>query len=224
MTDFLLREKVNDRLLQLYGGDPFFPILSASESHRLQHGAECGLYPAGPQVMRAVSMLVKAHKAKRILDIGSGSGYSACWLAQAAGDGAEILSIDRFSEHVELANQLVQDFPFASRITFLLGEASKILNNLSGKFDLIHDDGWFVDCPVYYDRIYELLERGGIWTMPNWFLLEDAITEIAHQDWSNFKGKDWPKRVMDYAVRLASDDRYYVNWSVSPPLGVAIKI
>ncbi len=61
MTDFKLRAKGDHYLLKLHGGDPFDHVVKAAEKHRLQHGPKhgpvCGLYPAGPGVMRLLHSL-----------------------------------------------------------------------------------------------------------------------------------------------------------------------
>jgi predicted O-methyltransferase YrrM len=50
--------------------------------------------------MATAAMRVRASGARRFLDLGSGFGYSALWLALAAGPGSEIIGVDRFEEHV----------------------------------------------------------------------------------------------------------------------------
>ena len=47
MSDFKQREAVNAKLLDLYGGDPFGELIRVAEGHRMAHGPECGLFPAG---------------------------------------------------------------------------------------------------------------------------------------------------------------------------------
>jgi len=48
------RRELNEQLLELHGGDPFAHIVATAAQHRRRHSrvAHCGLYPAGPHVMR----------------------------------------------------------------------------------------------------------------------------------------------------------------------------
>lgn len=223
MTDSKQREDVNAHLLEFYGGDPFDALIHEAEVHRAFHGPECGLFPAGPHVMRFVAALVRASHAKRILDIGTGFGYSALWLAEAAGSGARVEAIDRFQEHLSVARRFAEQAGLSERIEFILGEASEVLMQLAGPYDLVHDDGWFAYQPTYFERMVELLKPAGLLTMPNWFLLEDALTGTPRRDWSEFAGSAWVEATLTYARRLAMDSRLYVTWSLSPPLGVAVK-
>ena len=69
----------------------------------------------------------------------------------------------------------------------------------------------------------ELLSPGGALTMPNWFLLEDALSGKPRRDWSEFAGPRWRESTIAYAERLARESRLYVTWILSPPLAIAIK-
>jgi predicted O-methyltransferase YrrM len=144
-----MSDQVREHLLGLYRGDPFARIYEASNSHREDHartlsgGAqECGVYPSDAVKMRVLATLVRAVAAKRILEIGCGLGYSALWLANAAGSHGTVETIDRFPEHAQLARQFASQFALGDRIHVLLGEGDAILAGLEGQYDVIHDDGW----------------------------------------------------------------------------------
>ena len=59
--------------------------------------------------------------------------------------------------------------------------------------------------------------------MPNWFLLEDALSARPRRDWSEFAGPDWAATTIAYAQRLAAFPEMAVTWSFDPPLGIAVK-
>ena len=88
-------------LLRLAGGDPFSLIVDAAHEHRSRHGTECGLYPAGPSVMRLAAAFARACGARPVLDLGTGFGYTAPWLADAVGPTGHVIAVDR---HEELAD------------------------------------------------------------------------------------------------------------------------
>jgi predicted O-methyltransferase YrrM len=224
MADFGQRGSVDAHLLELYGGDPFGAIIREAEVHRASHGPACGLFCAGPQVMRLVATVARAAHPRRVLDLGTGFGYSAMWLADACAGECLVEAIDRFPEHVARAERFASQFGLSDRIKFTVGEVSTVLERLSGPYDLIHDDAWFAAEPAHLDRMIGLLRRGGTLTMPNWFLLEDAITGEARRDWGDLAGPGWAASTMAYAERLAADPRLSVAWSVSPPLAVGVKL
>jgi predicted O-methyltransferase YrrM len=231
MSDADEPQSVSSYILDLYDGDPFARVYDSSNAHREEHaptltgGAqECGVYPSGAVKMRVLATLVQAAAAKRILEIGCGLGYSALWLADAAGPDSTVETIDRFPEHAELARGFALEFGLAERVRILLGEGDDILAGLAGPFDLIHDDGWFGCQPPYYDRVVELLRPGGLWVLSNWFLLDQAITGKTTMDWAQFAGPRWADDVKSYARILTSDPRLYVSYIVQPSwVALAVK-
>lgn len=224
-------QPVSSYILDLYGGDPFARVHDASNAHREEHAPtlaggvqECGVYPSGAGKMRVLATLVQAAAAKRILEIGCGLGYSALWLADAAGPDATVETIERFPEHAGLARGFALEFGLAQRVRILLGEGNDILAGLAGPFDLIHDDGWFGRQPPYYDRVVELLRPGGLWVLSNWFLLEQAITSKTTMDWAQFAGPRWADDAKAYARALTSDPRLYVSYIMQPSwVALAVK-
>jgi predicted O-methyltransferase YrrM len=225
-----MTDELNNFLLQLYGLDPFAPVYDASESHRAHHGLslpggeqECGVYPSNHLKMRILATIVRTIRARRLLEIGGGLGYSALWFASALADKTRVETIDRFTEHVAQLNRFARQFGFADRIVVLEGEADAILPGLSGQYDVIHDDGWFGQQPAYYDRMIELLRPGGLLIMSNWFLLEHAVSGQSPVDWSQFAGPTWAEDIKAYADVLASDIRLDVSFVPQPPFALATK-
>lgn len=221
--DFEARQKVGVELARLMGGDPYDQVLRAAEAHRGEHGPECGLYPAGPLVMRLVASIVRSASSKRIIDLGTGFGYSALWLSDAAGPDVILLAIDRFEEHVERAEGFAAEAGLGERIRFVAGEAAAVLAELEGSWDLIHDDAWFANEPPHLQAMIDRLRPGGVITMANWFLLEDAITGQPRNDWSAFAGDDWATTTRSYAARLAQHPALSITWTIAPPLAIAVK-
>src|SRR5205823_5184430 len=129
----------------------------------------------------------------------------------------------RFAEHINAAQRFAEIAGLAQRLRFISGEADDILRDVNEVYDLVHDDGWFAAQPSYFDRMVELLKPGGLLTMPNWFLLIDAITMRGHDTWATFAGPSWEAAILGYAEHLANDPRLHVTWTVSPPLAVGLK-
>jgi predicted O-methyltransferase YrrM len=232
MADHQEHERVNAYLRNLYPPDLFARAFDASNTHREEHnatlharGEECGVYPSDATKMRVLATMVRATGARRILEIGCGLGYSALWLADAAGDGASVETIERLPEHAELARGFIEEFGLADRLRLLQGEGEEILARLTEPYDLIHDDGWFGHKPTYYDRVVELLRPGGLWVLSNWFLLAHAISGEAPMHWSQFAGSNWAEDIKAYARTLTSDPRLYVSYIMQPAwVAFAIKL
>ncbi|HEX2401631.1 MAG TPA: methyltransferase domain-containing protein [Mycobacterium sp.] len=160
-------------LIRLGGGDPFAQVLAKAEAHQRDH--RCGLFPAGAAVMQLAAMFVRAAAAGTVLDLGCGIGYSTLWLASPAGDGARVIGIDDDPDHIAIARRAARRSRVGGRIEFVCGTVIDVLSDMRGPVDAIHDDAWFATPPDHLEAMIALLRPGGLLTMPNWFLLVDAI-------------------------------------------------
>ena len=215
-------DDVQLRLVELGGGDPFGDVLERAQQHQREH--ECGLFPAGPAVMQLTSMFVRAAGPRTILDLGCGTGYSTFWLADAGGPGSRIIGIDSDPTHIELAGAACAQLGLDDRVEFVLGEVADVLGATTGPVDAIHDDAWFAAAPSHLETMVALLRPGGLLTMPNWFLLVDALTGEPRNDWERFAGPSWAEDAVAYADLLSARDDLAVSWIIGPPLGVAVKL
>jgi predicted O-methyltransferase YrrM len=213
---------VESELLRLGGGDPFDDVLAASDRHRESHSG-CLLYPAGPRVMSVAAQLVRATRPMRVLDLGSGLGYSTLWLAAAAPPKAIVTGIDGDEEHCNRAREFARAHGLAGKTRFMTGEVSSALEVIDGPFDFVHDDAWFASKPPHYERVLALLRRHGVLTQPNWFLLEDALTLQPRRDWAEFAGSGWQDSVAQFAAEVAQDSRLDPVWITRPPMLVAVR-
>jgi predicted O-methyltransferase YrrM len=100
-------------------------------------------------------------------------------------------AIDRFDEHVNAAGRFAEMARLAQRVRLISGEAGDVLGCLHEGYDFVHDDAWFAAQPSYFDRVVHLLKPGRLLTIPNWFLLTDAISNTGHDTWASFCRTFW---------------------------------
>jgi predicted O-methyltransferase YrrM len=162
-------------------------------------------------------MFVRAAGARTILDLGCGIGYSTFWLAQAASSGATLTAVDSYPGHVELARSACSRLGLEDRVNFVVGDVAEVLQTITGPVDAIHDDAWFASAPPHLEIMLGLLRTGGLLTMPNWFLLVDALTGAPRNDWEKFAGPTWADDAIDYAKQLAARRDLAVSWSSARP-------
>ena len=66
-------------------------------------------------------VVARAASARRILEVGTGLGYSALWLAHASGPRGSVDTIERDELHTELAREQIRRAGHLEQITVLLG-------------------------------------------------------------------------------------------------------
>ena len=116
----------------------------------------------GPVEGQVLQMLVFLSSARRVLEIGTFSGYSALSMAAGLPDDGHILTCEVDPRHAEVARRHIASSPFADRIEVRLGRALDTVRGLDGPFDLVFidaDKGGYVD---YYEASLPKLSPGGV--------------------------------------------------------------
>jgi predicted O-methyltransferase YrrM len=115
--------------------DPFPDVYRRTEEHRWSHG--CQLVPSseGPWL----GVLARGLGALRILEVGTGLGYSALCMAW----GARVAIIDTIEHdpvHAAAAAAMADEKGFGSRLTVYQGSAARVLPTLHEGYDLAYFD------------------------------------------------------------------------------------
>jgi predicted O-methyltransferase YrrM len=107
-------------------------------------------------VGRHLEQLTRLVRGKRILELGSGFGYSAYWFARGAGEDGEIILTDGSGENLELARGFLSRMKNPPRFRFERGDALEILDALEGPFDIVFTD---IDKHRYPDACRKALPK-----------------------------------------------------------------
>ena len=139
------------------------PILLEME----QRAEETGFPIVGPDAGRLLHILARAARARRVLELGSGYGYSAYWLARALPEGGEVICTDRDPEHRDAALAYFARAGLQGKLRFEVGDALELLDQLRGPFDLIFNDIDKRAYPAVIERVVARLPVGGLFLTDN---------------------------------------------------------
>jgi caffeoyl-CoA O-methyltransferase len=115
----------------------------------------------GPVEGRLLEMLVYAGGARRVLEIGTYSGYAALSMAAVLPPGGHIDTCEIDERHAEVARRYVAQSQYADRITIHLGPALETIEGLAGTFDFVFIDADKENYVNYYEAVLPRLgERG----------------------------------------------------------------
>ena len=125
-----------------------------------------------PDQGQFMALLVKLTGARRILEIGSFTGYSALVMAQALPESGSITACDLSEEYAATARRYWKEAGVAGRIDLRLGPAADTLSALlaeggAGSYDLAFIDADKVNYGSYYESCLELLRPGGLILIDN---------------------------------------------------------
>lgn len=111
---------------------------------------------------RLLALLAKMIGPKKILEVGTYTGYATLCMAEGLTTGGSIDTIDHNEELVDMQRRYFDQSPYGNQITQHLGEAKDILKTLAGPYDLVFLDADKENYPHYFDLIIDKLETGGI--------------------------------------------------------------
>jgi caffeoyl-CoA O-methyltransferase len=100
----------------------------------------------GHDAAKWLELLTRMVNGKRAFEFGSGFGYSAYFLARAAGEDGEVHGSDVDARMIAAHEQVFAGHPYKSRIKLHQGDGVQILASLPGTFDVIFID---LDKPYY---------------------------------------------------------------------------
>ena len=116
------------------------------------------------------NMLLRIQKPKKILEIGTSTGYSTLWFADAMSKNSKIITIEKNPKKVKLAKKNFRKAGVSNRIEIKEGIARDILIQLSKfkksktqeRFDFIFIDVDKEEYPFYFDICLPMLKKDGI--------------------------------------------------------------
>jgi caffeoyl-CoA O-methyltransferase len=135
----------------------------------------------GPVEGRVLQTFVYLAAARRVLEIGTFSGYSALSMAAGLPDGGQIVTCEVDPRHAEVARRHIAASPFADRIDVRLGPALDTIEGLQGDFDLVFIDADKQGYIDYFEAVLPKLAPRGVIiadnTMWGGAVADDSVTD-----------------------------------------------
>lgn len=160
------------------GGDIVFPhierYLELLETTRdavlreMERQAEARDFPiVGPVVGRTLCLLTRSIAARRILELGSGFGYSAYWFARALPEDGELILTEASAKNSAQAREFFRQGGVRCRLRFEVGNALEIIDRLPGEFDIIFNDVDKEEYPAVFNKAVPRVRPGGFFLSDN---------------------------------------------------------
>ncbi len=129
----------------------------------------------GPLEGAFLKMMTQVVGAKRVLEIGTFTGYSALCFAEALPDDGQVITCDIDSETTEFAQKYWAQSSVGGKIEPHVGPALETMSQLDGPFDVIFIDADKINYVKYYQRGLELLAPQGVILIDNVLWNGDVI-------------------------------------------------
>lgn len=138
-------------------------ILQAME----RMAARRGFPIVGPLVGRFLYQLALGMRASRVLEFGSGFGYSAYWFALAMGKTGKVTLIDDDPANLARAEAWFDRASLPVRFIYYTGDALEVAARLRGTYDIVFNDIDKEDYPQTVAPAARLLRPGGLFITDN---------------------------------------------------------
>ena len=116
--------------------------------------------------------LIQKEKPEQVLEVGSGTGFSAMLMWESSGRKARIDTIEKNEKRAREAELHFKEYG-AENVKLLFGDAAEILPELSGSYDLIFMDAAKGQYLGFLPHILRLLKTGGLLVSDN--VLQDGM-------------------------------------------------
>lgn len=181
---------------------PSTPILAKMENYAHENSVPI----VQKEVGSFLELMCMVHKPKKILEIGTAIGYSAILMALSLPE-AHITTIERDEKMLNIAKQNIKNASLEDRIEVLYADASVLLPELSGEYDMVFMDGAKAHYIYFLPHAIKLLRCGGL-------LISDNILYggmVANRDLLIRRKITIVKRLKKYIDAICTDERLHTS-------------
>jgi len=171
------------------------PVLLEMEAYAEEHG-----FPiVGRTVGVTLEVLARSAGARRIMELGSGFGYSAYWHARAVGADGEVHLTDGDPENERKAQDYLRRARLAGPVRYHVGDAVASLAKLEGEFDVVYCDIDKQGYPDAWRAARDRIRPGGLYLCDN-VLWSGRVAEPSPDPTTS--------AILEHNEMIAADERY----------------
>jgi len=161
-----------------------------------------------PEQGQFMQLLIKLLQAKKTLDIGVFTGYSALSVALALPEDGKVIGCDINGEWTKIAKRFWEAAGMSHKIDLKLAPAKETLQSLldngeAGTFDFAFIDANKADYPDYYEFCLALVRKGGLIAVDN-VLWSGKVTDMSIQDRDTVV-------IRELNAKIAKDERVFMS-------------
>ena len=131
---------------------------------------------------RFLSLISKLMKPKRILEIGTFTGYSTLCFTEGLAEDGLLYALEANDELAYLIEKYIVQSGFQDKIVLKIGNALEIIPTLDETFDLVFIDAGKRDYPAYYDLVIDKVRSGGLIMADNVLWSGKVVEDIKDLD------------------------------------------
>lgn len=127
-----------------------------------------GMLAVSEEDGRFLRVLTATAGAKKVLEIGGASGYSAIWIGMGLrATGGKLVTIEYDAARAKELAANIRRAGLADIVTVVSGDAFAEIPKLQGTFDLVFLDAWKKDYKRFFEMMFPRIDKGGLFVAHN---------------------------------------------------------
>ena len=175
------------------------PVLAEMEAL----AAENDFPIVGRATGRYLELAARMIGARRVMELGSGYGYSAYWFARAVGETGEVVCTDGNPDNAAKAEQYLGKAGLWDRVRYRVGDALTGFAEEQGEFDIVYCDVDKLGYPDCWRAARDRIRVGGLWLCDNVLWSGHVATGTDRDGLEGFTAA-----IREHNAMVAEDDRY----------------
>jgi caffeoyl-CoA O-methyltransferase len=135
---------------------------------------------------RFLEFLVRVSNARRVLELGTFTGYSSLSMARGLPEGGRVISLDMNEKTTAVARRYAEEAGLADRIEYRIGPALETLAEVEGPFELVFIDADKPNYLNYYEAVLPKLADNGLILADNAFRAGRVLDDDADEPMGKF--------------------------------------
>ena len=123
---------------------------------------------SGPVQGRLLQFLCQMLKPKRVLEIGTYTGFASICIARGLPEGGRLVTIEADEEYEGVIRRYLSKARVENRVALMIGDAQTVIPTLPDTFDLVFVDADKISYSKYFDLVIDKVVSGG-------FILADNV-------------------------------------------------
>jgi caffeoyl-CoA O-methyltransferase len=137
--------------------DPLAEVAADTQEAMRSPGMMSGLVES-----RLLEALIAVSGARRVLEVGTFTGFGALTMAAALPDDGRVVTIESNGDTAATARDHFERSEHGRKIELIVRDAREEIGKLEGPFDVVFIDAWKSDYVRYYEAVVPLLSPRGI--------------------------------------------------------------
>jgi caffeoyl-CoA O-methyltransferase len=176
------------------------PVLLEMEAE----AKELGFPIVGRMVGVVIELLARSIRARRVIELGSGYGYSGHWFSRAIGPDGELHLTDGDPENEKKARSYLERAGLWDPVHFHVGDAVTTLNGLDGEFDVVYCDIDKHGYPDAWRAARDRIRPGGLFICDNTLWSGRVTGDPEIED----RRPDWTRAIREMNEAVTSDSDF----------------